>query len=150
MLTDCLYQASATASGGREGQAATSDGSLHAWLDLPAELGGRGHGNNPEQLFAAGYAACFLSTLKTLKNQGNVAVPANATVTATVGLGPRADGGFGLAITLRGAARRGSKSRPGVDGGRPRRLSVQPGDRGQCSCPSFAGMIGSIGQSPRR
>jgi organic hydroperoxide reductase OsmC/OhrA len=74
MLTDCLYQASATARGGREGQAATSDGSLHAWLDLPAELGGRGHGNNPEQLFAAGYAACFLSTLKTLKNQGNVAV----------------------------------------------------------------------------
>jgi organic hydroperoxide reductase OsmC/OhrA len=46
MLTDCLYQASATARGGREGQAATSDGSLHAWLDLPAELGGRGHGNN--------------------------------------------------------------------------------------------------------
>jgi Ohr subfamily peroxiredoxin len=133
MLTDCLYQASATARGGREGQAATSDGSLHAWLDLPAELGGRGHGNNPEQLFAAGYAACFLSTLKTLKNQGNVAVPANATVTATVGLGPRADGGFGLAITLHVAL-------PGVDQNRAQALM----EAAHGACPYSRAIAGNV------
>ncbi|NKJ40923.1 MULTISPECIES: organic hydroperoxide resistance protein [unclassified Novosphingobium] len=133
MLTDCLYQASATATGGREGQASTSDGSLHVWLDLPAELGGRGHGNNPEQLFATGYAACFLSTMKTLKNQGHALPPSDARVTATVGLGPRPEGGFGLAITL-------LVSLPGMDPNRAQALM----EAAHGACPYSRAIAGNV------
>lgn len=133
MLTDCLYQASATATGGREGQASTSDGSLHVWLDLPAELGGRGHGNNPEQLFATGYAACFLSTMKTLKNQGHALPPSDARVTATVGLGPRPEGGFGLAITL-------LVSLPGMDPNRAQALM----EAAHGACPYSRSIAGNV------
>lgn len=133
MLTDCLYQASATATGGREGQASTSDGSLHVWLDLPAELGGRGHGNNPEQLFATGYAACFLSTMKTLKNQGHALPPSDTRVTATVGLGPRPEGGFGLAITL-------LVSLPGMDPNRAQALM----EAAHGACPYSRAIAGNV------
>jgi Ohr subfamily peroxiredoxin len=133
MPTDCLYQATVTASGGREGQAAAQDGSLHLWLDLPAELGGRGHGNNPEQLFAAGYAACFLSTLKTLGNLGHPALPADARVTATVGLGPRAQGGFALAVTL-------VLSLPGVDRNRAQALM----EAAHGACPYSRAIAGNV------
>lgn len=100
MLTKTLYQTAATANGGRDGRVQTADGSLNVWLDLPVELGGKGHGNNPEQLFAAGYAACFLSALKTVASAQKVRVPAEATVSATVGIGPRAEGGFGISAAL--------------------------------------------------
>jgi lipoyl-dependent peroxiredoxin len=102
MSTTILYQTRARATGGRDGHSATLDGSLDVKLATPKELGGGGGaGNNPEQLFAAGYAACFLGAMKFVASQGNgTKVPTDATVTATVGIGPRSEGGFGLAIAL--------------------------------------------------
>lgn len=100
MLDAPLYQTSATATGGREGRVATADGTFHAWLDQPADLGGRGQGNNPEQLFASAYAACFLSAMRSLRSQGHPPVPAQAQVTASVGIGPRSGGGFCLSVAL--------------------------------------------------
>ena len=81
----------------------TTDGTFTAKLSMPKELGGAGGpGNNPEQLFAAGYAACFLSALKHVAGLKKQKVPDNAKVTSTVGIGPRDEGGFGLdvAVTL--------------------------------------------------
>lgn len=97
-----LYHAEATASGGRTGTATTSDGRLSVTLDTVKELGGAGgDGTNPEQLFAAGYAACFLGALKYVAGQKKVALSAETRVTATVGIGQRDDGkGFGLDIAL--------------------------------------------------
>ncbi|ODU68351.1 MAG: organic hydroperoxide resistance protein [Novosphingobium sp. SCN 66-18] len=110
MSTKILYSTSATATGGRDGRSRTADGSLDVVLASPKELGGNGQGNNPEQLFAAGYAACFLGAMKFAATQDKSLprVPAEATVTATVGIGPRADKGFGLAVSL-------EVSLPGVD-----------------------------------
>lgn len=102
MITNTLYSTSATATGGRDGRAATADGALDVALAVPVEMGGSGKGNNPEQLFAAGYAACFLSAMKFVSTQNKdlARVPADATITATVSIGSRAEGGFGLAVTL--------------------------------------------------
>ncbi|MDQ0469602.1 organic hydroperoxide resistance protein [Labrys wisconsinensis] len=101
MSVNVLYRTSARAIGGRDGRSATTDGSLEVRLATPKELGGAGgEGNNPEQLFAAGYAACFLGAMKFVASQGGPKVPADATVTATVGIGPRSEGGFGLDIAL--------------------------------------------------
>jgi len=102
MATKILYRTSATANGGRDGRARTDDGSFEVTLGTPKELGGNGQGNNPEQLFASGYAACFLGAMKFVAAQGQHAkVPADATVNATVGIGPRSDKGFGLAVELK-------------------------------------------------
>jgi Ohr subfamily peroxiredoxin len=96
-----LYRTSAKATGGRDGHAATLDGALDVKLATPKELGGGGGaGNNPEQLFAAGYAACFIGAMKFVASQGGPKVPADASVTSTVGIGPRSAGGFGLEIAL--------------------------------------------------
>ena len=100
MTTKVLYTTSATATGGRDGQSATDDGSFAVKLATPKELGGGGPGNNPEQLFAAGYAACFIGAMKFVASKGGPKVPADAKVTATVGIGPRAEGGFGLEVAL--------------------------------------------------
>jgi Ohr subfamily peroxiredoxin len=102
MSVKVLYKTSATATGGREGEAATADGSFKVKLSTPKELGGGGGaGNNPEQLFAAGYAACFIGAMKAVAAQGGgVKVPADTTVTADVGIGPRSEGGFGLDVAL--------------------------------------------------
>jgi Ohr subfamily peroxiredoxin len=102
MSVNVLYQTTATATGGRDGHAATKDGSLDVKLSIPKELGGDGKPrNNPEQLFACGYSACFLSAMKFVASQdGSPKVPADASVTATVGIGPRSEGGFGLDIAL--------------------------------------------------
>lgn len=100
-MTKILYSTRATATGGRDGKARTDDGALEVALATPKELGGNGQGNNPEQLFAAGFSACFLSALKFIGSQGTHArLPTGASVSATVGIGPRADKGFGLAVTL--------------------------------------------------
>ncbi|NBB23557.1 Ohr family peroxiredoxin [Porphyrobacter sp. SLTP] len=100
-MTKILYTTRATATGGRDGRARTDDGTFEVALVTPKEMGGNGQGNNPEQLFAAGYAACFLSAMKFVGSQGKHAkVPADASVSATVGIGPRQDKGFGLAVTL--------------------------------------------------
>ncbi|GEO01204.1 organic hydroperoxide resistance protein [Novosphingobium sediminis] len=97
-----LYQTQATAIGGRTGSAASADGVLRVQLATPRELGGDGAtGTNPEQLFAAGYAACFLSAIRFVAAQAKTAIPADANVTATVGIGPNDKGpGFALAIAL--------------------------------------------------
>jgi osmotically inducible protein OsmC len=101
MPTNVLYRTSATATGGRAGHAATPDGNLKVSLTRPKELGGDGAaGTNPEQLFAAGYAACFLSSMQFVATQGGPKVPGDTNVKATVGIGPRAEGGFGLEVGL--------------------------------------------------
>ncbi len=101
MSVNVLYQTAARATGGRDGRAATLDGTFAVSLTTPKELGGPGgDGANPEKLFAAGYAACFLGAMKFVAAHGGLKVPGDATVTATVGIGPRAAGGFGLAIAL--------------------------------------------------
>jgi osmotically inducible protein OsmC len=101
MPVDVKYTTAATATGGRDGRAATKDGAFEVKLAVPKELGGGGGpGNNPEQLFAAGYAACFLGAMKHVATQGGPKVPGDATVTATVGIGPRSEGGFGLDVQL--------------------------------------------------
>lgn len=97
-----LYKTQATATGGRTGSAATTDGALKVDLVTPKELGGPGGtGNNPEQLFAAGYSACFLGAIKFVASQLKIKVADKSTVTADVGIGPRDDGkGFGLDVAL--------------------------------------------------
>jgi osmotically inducible protein OsmC len=105
-----LYRTEATATGGRTGTAKTSDSRLSVTLDTVRELGGAGgEGTNPEQLFATGYAACFLGALKHVAGQKKVKVSDETTVTAMVGIGPRDDGqGFGLDVAL-------SVTLPGID-----------------------------------
>lgn len=97
-----LYTTEATSNGGRDGRSATGDGVLTVKLSRPKELGGAGgDGTNPEQLFAAGYSACFLSALHFVASQAKIKLPEDASVTARVGIGPRDDGkGFGLDVSL--------------------------------------------------
>lgn len=94
-----LYTAIATASG-RDGRAVSSDGRLDVTLAPPKEMGGTGAGTNPEQLFAAGYAACFTSAVELAARRAKVEA-SDVSVTAEVGLGPNGAGGFQLAVTLR-------------------------------------------------
>jgi lipoyl-dependent peroxiredoxin len=102
MSVDVKYRTTATAVGGRDGSARTEDGSFSVKLSLPRELGGAGgSGANPEQLFAAGYSACFIGALKATGQQLKLKVPAETKVTATVGIGPRSEGGFGITADLR-------------------------------------------------
>jgi len=103
MSVNVLYTIGATATGGRDGSAKTSDGALDVTLSTPKELGGAGGaGNNPEQLFAAGYAACFLGAMKFVASQGDssVKITPETTVSSEVGIGPRSEGGFGLEVSL--------------------------------------------------
>lgn len=105
------YTATARATGGgRDGKSATLDGAFGVTLAPPKELGGSGDGNNPEQLFAVGYAACYLGAMRFAASNDKTlpAVPADATVESSVGIGPRPEGGFGLTIALK-------VSLPGVD-----------------------------------
>lgn len=101
MSVDVLYETRARATGGRDGVAETLSGSFKVNLSTPKELGGAGgNGNNPEELFAAGYAACFIGAMKFVGGQENIAVPADTSITSTVGIGPRSAGGFGLTVAL--------------------------------------------------
>jgi lipoyl-dependent peroxiredoxin len=96
-----LYRAHAKATGGRDGRAVSSDNVLDLKLTLPKEMGGSGAvGTNPEQLFAAGYSACFLGALKYVAGQQKVALPATATVEGSVGIGPIPTG-FGIEVELK-------------------------------------------------
>lgn len=94
-----LYRTAANASAGRNGQVSTEDGLLSLNLSYPKELGGSGAANNPEQLFAAGYAACFSNAILHVARELKIKLDA-APVRAEVGIGPRADGGFGLSVQL--------------------------------------------------
>jgi Ohr subfamily peroxiredoxin len=102
-----LYQAHATATGGRDGRAVTSDGLLDVKLAPPKELGGMGGGTNPEQLFAAGYSACFMSAVKHVAGMKKIPLPADASIAATVGIG-KVPSGFGLEVQM-------AVSLPGMD-----------------------------------
>jgi len=96
-----LYTANASATGGRDGRGVSSDKALDVALSTPKELGGAGGpGTNPEQLFAAGYAACFLSAMKLVGGGMKTPIPADSSVNATVGIGPNAQGGFSLTVKL--------------------------------------------------
>jgi Ohr subfamily peroxiredoxin len=96
-----LYTAQATATGGRDGRAASSDNVLNVQLSTPRELGGAGGpGTNPEQLFAAGYSACFLGALKFVAGKEKVALPPETSVTGRVGIGAIPTG-FGIEAELR-------------------------------------------------
>ncbi|WP_375056166.1 organic hydroperoxide resistance protein [Zobellella sp. DQSA1] len=95
-----LYKAIATATGGRDGHAKSSDGILDVRLSTPKELGGAGgEATNPEQLFAAGYSACFIGALKFVGGQSKVTIPQDTSIRAEVGIG-QIPGGFGLDIDL--------------------------------------------------
>jgi len=95
-----LYRAQATSQGGREGTSKSSDGVLDVKLSTPKELGGGGGaGTNPEQLFAAGYSACFLGALKFVAGQAKVTLPQELTITGDVGIG-QIPTGFGIEVDL--------------------------------------------------
>ncbi len=94
-----LYQTTVEVTGGRDGKAKSNDGLLEIGLSLPRELGGAGKATNPEQLFAAGYAACFESAVRHVAGHEKIKI-GETKVHATVGIGPRADGGFKLAVEL--------------------------------------------------
>lgn len=107
-LDKVLYTAHATSTGGREGASASSDGALKVTLSTPKELGGAGGpGTNPEQLFAAGYSACFIGAMKVVAGKMKLSLPADLSVTADIGIGP-IPAGFGIQATL-------NISLPGVD-----------------------------------
>lgn len=101
MAVDVKYRTGATVTGGREGQAKVHDSDLALTLSTPKELGGAGgNGANPEQLFAAGYAACFLGAMKAVAPSLKLRVPAETEVDGRVGIGPRSEGGFGITADL--------------------------------------------------
>jgi Ohr subfamily peroxiredoxin len=135
-LTKTLYTATATANGGREGKARSSDGRLEVNLSTPKELGGTGGaGTNPEQMFAAGYSACFLSALKFVAMQSKVNLGAEASVEGTVNIGPIPTG-FGLEAELR-------ISLPGVD----RAVAEQLIEKAHVVCPYSNATRGNISVS---
>jgi Ohr subfamily peroxiredoxin len=116
-----MYETTATASGGgRDGKTALAGGTMALQLTVPKEPGGPG-GDRPnlEKLFALGYSACFLGAMRVASAQTKIKVPDGATVTATIGVGPRSEGGFGITAALnvylpsraRGAEACGSHSR---------------------------------------
>lgn len=130
-----LYTTQATSTGGREGASRTADGVLSVTLSTPKEIGGAGGpGTNPEQLFAAGYSACFLGALKFVAGKAKVRIPDDASVTAKVGFGPRDDGqGFGIEVAL-------AIQVPGVD-----RATLQPlVDQAHVVCPYSHATKGNI------
>ena len=102
MPVDAKYRTTATAQGGgRDGKTTLADGTLALDLTVPKELGGPGgDGANPEKLFALGYSACFLGAMRVASQQTKIKVPEGTTVTATGGIGPRSEGGFGITADL--------------------------------------------------
>lgn len=101
MPVNVIYTTHAKATGGRDGHTRSDDGSVDVKLIVPKELGGPGGvGANPEKLFGAGYSACFLGAMKAISGEVKVPVPDNASVAATIGFGPRSEGGYGVTADL--------------------------------------------------
>ena len=98
-LDKILYTAHATSTGGREGTSKTDDGKLQVKLAPPKEMGGNGDGTNPEQLFAAGYSACFLGAMKFVAGKQKITLPASTSIDASVGIGA-IPAGFGIQAAL--------------------------------------------------
>lgn len=126
MSVDAKYWTEARATGGgRNGIAGLANGQLTVTMTSPKELGGSGLGHNPEELFAVGYAACYLGAMRFAATSEKLGtVPENATVTAHVGIGPRSDGGFGLKVRLVVAM-------PGVE----KSVAEKIAERGHFICP---------------
>ena len=114
---DVVYTAVATAENGRDGRVSSDDGKLDVVVNPPKEMGGSGAGTNPEQLFAAGYSACFQGALGVVARQEKADI-AGSTVTAKVGFGKTAAGGFGLKVDI-------SASIPNVDAETAKSLVVK-------------------------
>jgi Ohr subfamily peroxiredoxin len=129
--SDVLYTAVATAEGGRDGRVATDDGKLDVVVNPPKKMGGSGAGTNPEQLFAAGYSACFQGALGVVARQEGVDLT-GSTVTAKVGLGKNGDG-FGIIVEI-------SADIPEVDRGTARSLVEKAHD----VCPYSKATRGNI------
>jgi len=106
-LDKVLYTAHAHTTGGRDGRAVSDDGLLDVKLSPPKAMGGAGTATNPEQLFAAGYSACFMGALKHVAGSKKITVPADAAIDASVDIGP-IPAGFGIAVRL-------AISLPGMD-----------------------------------
>ena len=103
-IEKALYTATATATGGRAGTAKSSDGVVDLALTTPTELGGAGgNGTNPEQLFAAGYSACFIGAMKAVAGKQKISLPAEVSITSDVAIGPHANkpGAFGIAVDMK-------------------------------------------------
>lgn len=103
-IEKALYTATATATGGRAGTAKSSDGAIDVTLSTPKELGGAGGpGTNPEQLFAAGYSACFIGAMKAVAGRQKIALPAEVSITSDVAIGPHANkpGAFGIQVDMK-------------------------------------------------
>ena len=98
-LEKTVYRAEATSTGGRDGRSVTSDGKLEVRLAVPKEMGGNGDGTNPEQLFAAGYSACFIGAMKFVAGKEKITLPQDTKITAKVGIGPIPQG-FGIEAEL--------------------------------------------------
>jgi osmotically inducible protein OsmC len=135
VTVDPKYWTEATASGGgRNGLARLADGKLTVTMASPKELGGNGAGHNPEELFALGYAACFLSSMRFVTGVEKLGVvPEAATVKAKVGLGPRPDGGWGLVAKL-------DVAMPGVD----RQVAERIVARSHDTCPYSHAIRGNV------
>lgn len=129
------YTANATATGGRDGHSRTDDGKVDVTLTLPKEMGGPGTGVNPEQLFATGYAACYLGAIKFVAGKDKIRIGEDAKVTAHVGIGERDDKeGFGLTVSL-------DVSLPGLDRAKAEDLAK----RAHVVCPYSHATRGNIG-----
>lgn len=132
-IEQVLYRASANVTGGREGRAVSSDGALDAKLTTPKELGGNGAaGTNPEQLFAAGYAACFLGAMKFVAARDKLSISPDVSIEGTVGIGPIPTG-FGIEVQL-------NISLPGVPADEAQTLI----DRAHIVCPYSNATRGNI------
>ncbi|MGW0037450.1 organic hydroperoxide resistance protein [Gordonia sp. NPDC003376] len=118
MAIEPAYRVWSKASGGgRDGEVVSESGRIDLELRPPAALGGSGEGSNPEELFSAGYSACFLGALRATSKQAGSPVPDDSTVTVTVGIGKDpADGGFGLVVEIETYI-------PGVDEAKARELA---------------------------
>jgi lipoyl-dependent peroxiredoxin len=102
-IDQALYTAQATSTGGRTGSTESSDGRIRLQLSTPRELGGDGGlGTNPEQLFAAGYSACFIGAMKAVAARQKIRLPAEVSITADVSIGPMTGkaGAFGIAVAM--------------------------------------------------
>lgn len=135
MTVDAKYWTEATATGGgRNGLAKLASGHLTLTMATPKELGGNGAGQNPEELFALGYAACFLGAMRFIAQAEKLgSVPESTTVNAHVGIGPRSDGGFGIAVKLKVAL-------PGLE----RAVAEKIVERGHFACPYSNATKGNI------
>ncbi len=135
MAVDVKYWTEAQATGGgRNGTARLANGMLTVTMASPKELGGSGQGMNPEELFAVGYAACYLGAMRFAAGSEKLGkVPDDATVNAHVGIGGRSDGGFGLKVKL-------EVKMPGVE----RAVAERIAERGHFICPYSNATHGNI------